>query len=117
MGELPPITVSIFTAKTPENTPLINHASTLANPNPTIIPTFIKANYEVLESLLRERRRQIRNEDLHTKLEYYSEEYDDKREMEPRNACIREATLVLRPGSPRAWRQKGRVFLRFSQPT
>ncbi|GJZ87401.1 hypothetical protein Tco_0659011 [Tanacetum coccineum] len=54
-----------------------------------ISPTFIKANYEILKSLLRERRKQRRNEDLRTKLEYFSEEYDEKREMEPRPACIR----------------------------
>ncbi|GJX40765.1 hypothetical protein Tco_0255755 [Tanacetum coccineum] len=81
VGELPPITVSNFTAKTPKNTPLTNRASTLANPNPTISPAFVEANYEVLESLLRERRRQIRNKDLCTELEYFSEEYDKEREM------------------------------------
>ncbi|GJX67017.1 hypothetical protein Tco_0302744 [Tanacetum coccineum] len=32
-------------------------ASTSANPNPVISPTFIKANYEALESLLRDRHR------------------------------------------------------------
>ncbi|GJX41919.1 hypothetical protein Tco_0256909 [Tanacetum coccineum] len=74
VGELPPITVSTFTARTLENTPLANHASTLANPNPAISPAFIEANYEVLESLLRERRRQMHNKDLRTELEYYSEE-------------------------------------------
>ncbi|GKC93032.1 hypothetical protein Tco_1158474, partial [Tanacetum coccineum] len=42
------------------------------------------------------------NEDFHTKLEYYSEEYDEEREIEPRNARIKETTLVLRPGSPQA---------------
>nr|GFB50006.1 reverse transcriptase domain-containing protein [Tanacetum cinerariifolium] len=82
-NELPPITVSTFTAKTSENTPLTNHASTSANPNPMISPTFNEANYEVLESLLRERRKQKRNKDLRTKLEYFSEEYDKEREIEP----------------------------------
>ncbi|GJX25803.1 reverse transcriptase domain-containing protein, partial [Tanacetum coccineum] len=42
------------------------------------------ANYKILESLLRERRRKIRNEDLRTELEYFSEDYDEEREMEPR---------------------------------
>ncbi|GJZ25318.1 hypothetical protein Tco_0562777 [Tanacetum coccineum] len=74
MGELPPITVSTFTSKTPKNTSLINHASTSANPDPVISPAFVEANYEVLESLLKESRRQMRNEDLRTELEYYSEE-------------------------------------------
>ncbi|GKB36392.1 hypothetical protein Tco_0881334 [Tanacetum coccineum] len=67
-----------------ENTPLTNHASTSTNPNPIISPAFVEANYEVLESLLKERRRQKRNEDLRTELEYFSKEYDEEREMEPR---------------------------------
>nr|GEU80274.1 hypothetical protein [Tanacetum cinerariifolium] len=49
------------------------------------------------------------NEDLFTELEYYSEEYDKEREMEPRPARVKETTLVLRTGSLRARRQKGRV--------
>nr|GEX59841.1 reverse transcriptase domain-containing protein [Tanacetum cinerariifolium] len=61
-----------------------------------IIPAFFEANYEVLESLLRERKRQMRNEDLHTELEYFSEEYDEEMEMEPRPAQVRETTPVLR---------------------
>ncbi|GKD91666.1 hypothetical protein Tco_1367173 [Tanacetum coccineum] len=51
-----------------------------------ISPTFVEANYEVLESLLRERRKQMHNEDLRTELEYFSEEYEEEREMEPRPA-------------------------------
>ncbi|GKF87809.1 hypothetical protein Tco_0258686 [Tanacetum coccineum] len=96
VGELPPITVSTFIARTPENTPLTNHASTSANPDPAISQAFIEANNEVLESLLRERRSQIRNKDLRTELEYYSEEYDEEREREPRPARVRETTHVLR---------------------
>nr|GEV75158.1 hypothetical protein [Tanacetum cinerariifolium] len=57
-----------------------------------------RSNYEVLESLLRDRKRHVHNEDLRTELEYYSEEYDAER-MEPRPARVREATLVLRTGS------------------
>ncbi|GJW88387.1 hypothetical protein Tco_0163727 [Tanacetum coccineum] len=109
VGELPPITVSTFIARTPENMPLTNHASTSANPDPAISLTFVEVNYEVLKSLLRERRRQMRNEDLCTKLEYYSEEYDEEREMEPRPTRVRETTPILRAGSPRAQRQRGRV--------
>nr|GEX78651.1 alpha/beta hydrolases superfamily protein [Tanacetum cinerariifolium] len=60
----------------PDNTPLANHASTSANPDLVISPTFIEANYEVLESLLRDRRRQVRNEDLCAELDYYSEEFN-----------------------------------------
>ncbi|GKD78630.1 reverse transcriptase domain-containing protein [Tanacetum coccineum] len=70
-SERPPVTTTVFAATTPENTPFAYRASTSANPNPMISPAFVEANYEVLESLLRERRRQIRNEDLRTKLEYF----------------------------------------------
>ncbi|GJR56516.1 reverse transcriptase domain-containing protein [Tanacetum coccineum] len=72
--------------RTSENTSLTNHASTLANPDPAISLAFIESNYKVLDSLLREWRRQTRNEDLCTELEYYSEEYDEEREMKPRPA-------------------------------
>ncbi|GJT19022.1 hypothetical protein Tco_0877728, partial [Tanacetum coccineum] len=108
-NELPPITVSTFTATTLENTPLNNHASTSANPDPMISTAFVEANYEILESLLRERRKQIRNEDLRTELKYFSEDYDEEREMEPRPVRIREATPVLRTRSPRARRQRERA--------
>ncbi|GJX05061.1 reverse transcriptase domain-containing protein [Tanacetum coccineum] len=50
----------------------------------------------------------IHNEDLHTELEYFSEEYDEEREMEPRPAPVRETTLVLHIESP-SRRQKERV--------
>ncbi|GKA72828.1 reverse transcriptase domain-containing protein [Tanacetum coccineum] len=94
-SELPPITTSIFVATTPENTPLSYHASTSANTNTIISPAFVEANYEILESLLRERTRQIRNEDLRTELGYFSEEYDKEREMEPRPEQNRETTPPL----------------------
>nr|GEV11956.1 hypothetical protein [Tanacetum cinerariifolium] len=74
-----------------------------------ISPAFVEANYEVLESLLRERRKHIRNEDLRTELEYFSEEYDEEREMESRLERARETTLVHRTRSPRARRQRERV--------
>ncbi|GJX49238.1 hypothetical protein Tco_0276083 [Tanacetum coccineum] len=61
-NELTHITTSTFTTRTPKNTPLINHESTSANPDPMISPAFVEANYKVLESLLWERRRQRRNE-------------------------------------------------------
>ncbi|GKC60170.1 hypothetical protein Tco_1087768 [Tanacetum coccineum] len=41
--------------------------------------------------------------------EYFIEEYDEEREMEPRPVRVRETTLVLRTRSPRARRQKERV--------
>ncbi|GKD61650.1 hypothetical protein Tco_1299159 [Tanacetum coccineum] len=109
VNEHPPITASTFIARTPENTPLANRASTSANPDPMISTAFVEANYEVLESLLRERRRQMRNEELRTELEFFSEEYDEEREMEPRPARVRETTPILRTESPRARRQKERV--------
>ncbi|GJS96417.1 hypothetical protein Tco_0803385 [Tanacetum coccineum] len=108
-SERPPMTTTVFAATTPENTPFAYHASTSANPNPMISPAFVEANYEILESLLRERRRQIRNEDLRTELEYFSEDYDEEREMEPRPEPHREATPTLRPRSPVVRRQRERV--------
>ncbi|GJR42938.1 hypothetical protein Tco_1311041 [Tanacetum coccineum] len=98
-----------FTARSPDNTPLANRASTSANLDPMISTTFVEANYEVLESLLMDRRRQIRNKDLYTKLDHYSQEYDEEREIEPRPVHVRETTRVLRIGSPRVQRHRGRV--------
>ncbi|GJY66781.1 hypothetical protein Tco_0469019 [Tanacetum coccineum] len=95
MGELTQITVSTFTTRSPNNTSLANRTSTSVNPNRVIIPAFVEANYEVLESLLKDHRRHVRNENLHTESEYYSEEYDEDKEMEPRPVRVREAT----PGS------------------
>ncbi|GJW16998.1 reverse transcriptase domain-containing protein [Tanacetum coccineum] len=40
---------------------------------------------------------QIRNEDLRTELEYFSEDYDEEREIEPRPGPTRETTPSLRP--------------------
>ncbi|GJT71476.1 hypothetical protein Tco_1030762 [Tanacetum coccineum] len=64
--------------------PLAYHTSISANPDPTISLAFIEANYKVLESLLRERTRQMRNEGLRIEFEYYSKEYEEEIEMEPR---------------------------------
>ncbi|GKB79853.1 hypothetical protein Tco_0946748 [Tanacetum coccineum] len=94
-NELPSITAFAFTAITPKNTPLTHRASTSTNPNPMTSPTFVEANHEILESLLRERRKQIRNADLRTELEYFSEEYDKEREKEPRPIRVKETTPVL----------------------
>ncbi|GJW06734.1 reverse transcriptase domain-containing protein [Tanacetum coccineum] len=87
-----PVTTTVFAATTHENTPFAYRASNSANPNPMISPDFAEANYEVLESLLREQRRQIRNEDLRTELEYFSEDCDEEREMGPRPGPTRETT-------------------------
>ncbi|GJV07741.1 reverse transcriptase domain-containing protein [Tanacetum coccineum] len=109
-SERPLATTTVFAATTPENTPFLYHASTSTNPNPTISPAFIEANYEILEYLLRERRRQIRNEDLRIKLEYFSEDYDEEREIGPWPEPHREATLTLRLRSLGVRRQRERVI-------
>ncbi|GKE60130.1 hypothetical protein Tco_1510497, partial [Tanacetum coccineum] len=108
-SERPHVTTIGFAATTPENTPFAYRASNSANPNPMISPAFVEANYEILESLLRERRRQIRNEDLRTELEYFSEDYDEEREMELRPEPTMEATPPLRQRSPGVRRQRERV--------
>ncbi|GKE25143.1 hypothetical protein Tco_1436655 [Tanacetum coccineum] len=67
-----PTTTTMFAATTPKNTPLAYRVSTLTNPNPVIRPAFVEANYKTLESLLRDWRRQMRNNNLQTELEYFS---------------------------------------------
>ncbi|GJW45983.1 hypothetical protein Tco_0077629 [Tanacetum coccineum] len=52
----------------------------------------------------------MHSEELRTELKYYSEEYDEEREMEPRPAHVKETTPTLRAESPHARRQKGRVI-------
>ncbi|GJS30557.1 reverse transcriptase domain-containing protein [Tanacetum coccineum] len=91
-SERSPVTTTVFAAITPENTPFAYRSSNSANPNPMISPAF------------------IRNEDLRTELEYFSEDYDEEREMEPRPGPTREATPSLRPRSPRVLRQRERVL-------
>ncbi|GJW54396.1 hypothetical protein Tco_0098481 [Tanacetum coccineum] len=81
--------------------PLANHASTSANPNPAISPAFVEANYEVLESLIRERKRQMHNEDLCTELEYYSEEQRG-RVIEFEEAPNRDGSKVERESEVRS---------------
>nr|GEU55501.1 reverse transcriptase domain-containing protein [Tanacetum cinerariifolium] len=72
-------------------------------------PSFVEANYETLESLLRDRRRQMRNNDIRTELEYFSEDYDEEREMEPRPRPARAVTPPLRAASPKVCRRRERV--------
>nr|GEZ45041.1 hypothetical protein [Tanacetum cinerariifolium] len=96
-----PITTTMFAATTPENTPMDYRASTSTNPNPVISLAFVKANYEALESLLRDRRRQMRNNDLRTELEYFNKDYNEEREMDPRPEPTRAATPPFRVASPR----------------
>ncbi|GJX34378.1 reverse transcriptase domain-containing protein [Tanacetum coccineum] len=64
--ERPPVTTTVFAATIPGNTPFANHASTSTDPTPMISTAFID------------------NEDLQTELEYFSEDYDEELEMEPR---------------------------------
>nr|GEV40735.1 DNA-directed DNA polymerase [Tanacetum cinerariifolium] len=104
-----PITTTMFAATTPENTPIAYHASTSTNPNLVISPAFVEANYEAIESLLRDRRRQMRNNDLRTELEYFSEDYNEEREMEPRPEPTRATTPPLRVASPRIRRRGERT--------
>nr|GEV45257.1 reverse transcriptase domain-containing protein [Tanacetum cinerariifolium] len=65
--------------------------------------------FDPLRSLIVERRKQIRNEHLRTELEYFNEEYDKEREMEPRPIRARETTHVLCTRSSRARRQRERA--------
>ncbi|GJW25516.1 hypothetical protein Tco_0039327, partial [Tanacetum coccineum] len=109
-SERPHGITTVFAVTTPENTPFAYRASTSANPNPMISLAFVEANYEVLESLLRERQRQIRNKDLQIELEYFSEDYDEEREMELRPEPNREATPTLRLRSPVVRKQRERVM-------
>ncbi|GKB39290.1 hypothetical protein Tco_0884232 [Tanacetum coccineum] len=95
----------MFAATTPKNTLMAYRASTSTNLNPVISPDFVEANYEALESLLRDRCRQIHNNDLRTELKYFSKYYDKEREMEPRPKPTRAATPPLRIASPRIRRR------------
>nr|GEV85148.1 retrotransposon protein, putative, Ty3-gypsy subclass [Tanacetum cinerariifolium]GEV85664.1 retrotransposon protein, putative, Ty3-gypsy subclass [Tanacetum cinerariifolium] len=52
---------------------------------------------------------EIRNEDLRIELEYFSEDYDKERDMEPRPEPRREATPTLRLRSLGVHRQRERV--------
>ncbi|GKD98476.1 hypothetical protein Tco_1382373 [Tanacetum coccineum] len=108
-GAILPTTTTMFAATTPENTPLAYRASTSTNPNPVISPAFVEANYETLESLLRDRRRQMRNNDLRTELEYFREDYDEEREMELRPEPARAVTPPLRAVSPKVHKRRERV--------
>nr|GEX26566.1 hypothetical protein [Tanacetum cinerariifolium] len=103
------ITTTIFSTTTPENMTMAYRASTSANPNPVISLAFVEANYKALESLLRDQRRQMRNTDLRTELEYFSKDYDKEREMELRPDSTRAASLPLRVTSLRIRRRRERT--------
>ncbi|GKD74696.1 hypothetical protein Tco_1332978, partial [Tanacetum coccineum] len=108
-NERTPVTTTVFAATTPGNMPLIYQASTSTDPTLMISLAFVETNHEILESLLRYRRRHIRNEELRTELGYRSKDYDEQREMESRPERTREVTLPLRTRSPRVRRQHERV--------
>nr|GEX25229.1 hypothetical protein [Tanacetum cinerariifolium] len=104
-NERSPVTTTVFATTTPGNTPFTYRTSTLTDPTPMISLAFVEVNYEILESLLRNRQRHIRNEDLRTELVYFGEE----REMKPRPERTRKVTPPLRTRSPRVRRQRERV--------
>ncbi|GJV22495.1 hypothetical protein Tco_1371515 [Tanacetum coccineum] len=108
-NERPPVTTTVFASTTLGNTPFDYRASTSTDATPMISPAFVEANYEILESLLRDRRRHIHNQDLRTELEYFSEDYDEECEMEPRPKQTREVTPRLCTRSPRLSRKRERV--------
>ncbi|GJT13269.1 hypothetical protein Tco_0860311 [Tanacetum coccineum] len=56
-----------------------------------------------------DRRKQIHNEDLRTEFEYFSEDYDEEREMKPRPEPNSEATPTLQPRYPMVRMQRERV--------
>ncbi|GJR53467.1 hypothetical protein Tco_1403988 [Tanacetum coccineum] len=78
----PHVIIIVFAATTPENMLFAYRASTSANPNPMISPTFVEANYE---------------------------DYDEEREMEPRPEPNREVTPTLQLRSLVVLRQQERV--------
>nr|GEZ32271.1 hypothetical protein [Tanacetum cinerariifolium] len=82
--ERPPVTTTVFAATTPGNTSFAYRASILTDPATMISLAFVEANHEILKSLLIDKQRQIRNEDLQTELEYFSKDYDEEFEMKPR---------------------------------
>ncbi|GJY36814.1 hypothetical protein Tco_0422192 [Tanacetum coccineum] len=102
--ERPPVTTTVFAATTPGNTLFAYRASNSTDLVPMISSAFVEANYEILESLLRDIRRQIRNKYLQTKLEYFNEDNVEELKMEPRLEQTREVTPPLRPRSPRVRR-------------
>ena len=107
-NNLPPITTSTLTTRSnPKITP--NHnASTSAHHEPVISPAFVEANFEELESLLRARRRQVRNTEMRRELEYSSDDYDEEMEMEPRPQSQGVTHSAMRIGSPSSRRTNGR---------
>ncbi|GJY03742.1 hypothetical protein Tco_0369682 [Tanacetum coccineum] len=57
--ERPPVTTIVFASTTLGNTLFAYRASTSTDPSSMISHAFVEANYEILESLLRDRQREI----------------------------------------------------------
>ncbi|GJR74151.1 reverse transcriptase domain-containing protein [Tanacetum coccineum] len=85
----------MFAATTPESTPMAYRASTSANPNPMNLSAFVEANYEALESLLRDQRRQMRNNDLRTELEWGKAQWGSKELRVEGKAGSKDVNLPL----------------------
>nr|GEW48427.1 reverse transcriptase domain-containing protein [Tanacetum cinerariifolium] len=68
-----PITASAFTTRSHPGTPHIHRASTSAHSQPVISPAFVKANFETIESLMRDYKRKARNEEVQRESKYFSE--------------------------------------------
>nr|GEW53026.1 hypothetical protein [Tanacetum cinerariifolium] len=108
-NERQPVTTTVFVATTPRNTPFAYRASTSTDPIPKISPAFVEDNYEIVKSLLRDRRRQIRDKDLQTEVECFSKDNDKECEMQLRLERTKEVTPPLRTRSPRVYKQRERV--------
>ncbi|GKA78824.1 hypothetical protein Tco_0785361 [Tanacetum coccineum] len=74
----------------------------MANLDPMTNLAFVEANYEVLESLLREHKRRMRNEDLRNELEYFNKE----RVVEFKDAPNRDGGRVERNSEGRPSEQR-----------
>lgn len=74
-----------------------------------ISPAFVEANFETLEFLLRDRRRQVRNTEIQRDLDYSIEDYDEEIKMEPRPFAQGVTQPAIRIGSPMARRPRGRA--------
>ncbi|GJR17943.1 hypothetical protein Tco_0966470 [Tanacetum coccineum] len=103
---LPPITAFTFTTRSRHETPPINRASTSADPEPIISPAFIKANFETLDSFMKE---YIRHEGVQRELDYSSEDYDEEIEAEPRPSNNERTCPLLSIGYPVVGRPSGRT--------
>ncbi|GJU68172.1 hypothetical protein Tco_1254431 [Tanacetum coccineum] len=65
-----------------------------------ISPAYVEANFQMLESLMKDYRSQAQDEGLQRELEYYSKDYDEDIKAELRPLSNGQARLALRIGSP-----------------